>query len=55
MKSPFSFRANYQPLAKEIIIVDGPGVATPDLQSLAPLYKLARPIFPIDKDVTFEI
>jgi len=56
VKSPMGFRAAYEPFAKEILIVDGPGAASPDIQSLFPLYKrIPRPIFPLDKDTTFEI
>ena len=54
VKSPMGFRAAYEPFAKEIIIVHGPGAATPDLKSLN--YKtIPRPIFPLDEDVSFEL
>ena len=45
---------DYEPFAKEIIIVHGPGAASPHLKSLE--YKLVtRPIFPLDENTTFEI
>lgn len=54
VKSPMGFRAAYEPFAKEIIIVHGPGAASPHLKSLE--YKLVtRPIFPLDENTTFEI
>ena len=54
VKSPMGFRAAYEPFAKEIIIVHGPGAATPDLKSLN--YRMIpRPMFPLDEDVEFEL
>lgn len=54
VKSPFGFRAAYEPFAQGIIIVDGPGAATSHLESFQ--YKFApRPIFPLDANVTFKI
>ncbi|HDN01619.1 MAG TPA: hypothetical protein ENF42_01450, partial [Candidatus Bathyarchaeota archaeon] len=54
VKSPMGFRAAYGPFAKKIIIVHGPGAATPHLQSLD-YRRVPRPIFPLDEEVTFEI
>jgi microcystin degradation protein MlrC len=55
-KSPYLFREAYEPIAKEIILVDAPGMCSSDLQSLAELYKTPpRPLFPLDEGVTFQI
>jgi microcystin degradation protein MlrC len=47
VKSPAGFRAAYTPLAAEILIVDGPGVCSPNLRSL-PFEHIRRPIHPLD-------
>jgi len=55
-KSPYLFRAAYEPIAKEIILVNAPGICSSNLQSLAKLYKTPpRPLFPLDDNVTFQI
>lgn len=55
-KSPYMFRAAYEPIAKEIILVDAPGMCSSDLPSLAALYKIPpRPLFPLDKGITFQV
>jgi len=47
VKSRGHFRAGYEPFAKEIIEVDAPGVASPNLKQF-PYKHLRRPIFPLD-------
>ena len=47
LKSAVHFRADYTPIAHEILEVDTPGVHSPDLFSYD-YKKLRRPIFPLD-------
>ena len=47
VKSRGHFRAAYEPFAKEIIEVDAPGVASPNLKQF-PYKNVRRPIFPLD-------
>jgi len=54
VKSPMSFRAAYEPFAKKIIIVHGPGAASPYLETFE-YRNLRRPIFPLDPDIEFKI
>ena len=52
VKSPNGFRACYEPIAKEIFMVDTPGVSTANLKTL-PWQKIRRPIHPLDPGVKF--
>ena len=47
VKSPAAFRAPYGPLAAEILILDTPGVCSPNLGSF-PWQRVSRPMFPFD-------
>lgn len=47
VKSRGHFRAGYEPFAKEIIEVDAPGLANPNLKEF-PYKNVRRPIFPLD-------
>ena len=49
VKSPNLFRAAYEPIAHEIIVVDAPGLASPHIRSL-PFRRLQRPCYPFDED-----
>ncbi len=49
LKSRQHFRAGFEPLAKHIVMVSGPGTCTSDY-SLFPWQKLRRPIYPLDPD-----
>ena len=49
VKSPNGFRAAYEPIAKQIFVVDTPGVSTANLRSL-PFRRVSRPIYPLDAD-----
>jgi microcystin degradation protein MlrC len=48
VKSPNGFRAEYEPLAKRIFLLDTPGVSSANLLSL-PFRKIPRPMYPFDK------
>jgi len=49
IKSRQHFRAGFEPLAKHIVMVSGPGTCTSDY-SLFPWHKVRRPIYPLDPD-----
>ncbi|MBM3727218.1 MAG: M81 family metallopeptidase [Acidobacteria bacterium] len=49
VKSPNGFRAAYEPIAREIFLVDTPGVSTANLGTL-PWRRIARPIVPLDPE-----
>jgi microcystin degradation protein MlrC len=48
VKSPAGFRAAYAPLAEHILIIDAPGVCSPNLRAL-PYARIRRPIHPLDE------
>src|SRR5690606_28115884 len=52
VKSPNGFRAEYEPIAKAIFMVDTPGVSTPDLKAL-PYRRVPRPLYPLDARVRY--
>ncbi|MCE2394787.1 MlrC C-terminal domain-containing protein, partial [Candidatus Poribacteria bacterium] len=52
LKSAVHFRADYTPIAHEILEVDTPGVHSPDLFSYD-YQKVRRPIYPLDVDADF--
>ena len=52
LKSAVHFRADYTPIAHEILEVDTPGVHSPDLFSYD-YQKVRRPIYPLDVDTEF--
>jgi microcystin degradation protein MlrC len=47
VKSPAGFRAAYGPIAREMMVVDTPGVSTANLKTL-PWRHVPRPIYPLD-------
>jgi microcystin degradation protein MlrC len=47
VKSPAQFREEFEPIAAEILMVDAPGICTPNYPSL-PYTKLTRPLYPWD-------
>jgi len=47
IKSAVHFRAGFKPIAKDIVIADGPGLTSLDL-SIFPYTKIRRPMWPID-------
>ncbi|MDA0664421.1 MAG: M81 family metallopeptidase [Proteobacteria bacterium] len=49
LKSRQHFRAGFEPLAKHIVMVSGPGACTSDY-SLFPWKNLRRPIYPLDPE-----
>jgi len=48
VKSPTGFRASYKEIAKEMLIVDAPGVSSANFCSM-PYKNIRRPMFPFDK------
>ena len=52
VKSPMAFRAAYEGIYDEVIVVAAPGAADPDLRSLA-WKRVSRPIYPLDLDATW--
>jgi len=52
VKSHIQFRAGYDGIAKEIILLDSPGMSTDHLETL-PWQKLERPMFPFDRGMEF--
>jgi microcystin degradation protein MlrC len=52
VKSPMAFRAAYEGICDEVIVVRAPGAANPDLASL-PWRQVGRPIYPLDPEVTY--
>ena len=48
VKSPAGFRANYAGIAKQVMIVDGPGSTPAHLASI-PFTRLRRPLYPLDE------
>jgi len=47
LKSAVHYRASYEPIAAEIVEVDGPGLASPNLSRFG-FKNIRRPVFPID-------
>jgi len=54
VKSPMTFRANYEPFAKEIIMLKTPGPCYPDLIHL-PFKNIKRPMYPWDQMDEFKL
>jgi microcystin degradation protein MlrC len=48
VKSPNGFRAEYEPIAKKIFMLDTPGVSSANLRSL-PFQRIPRPMYPFDE------
>jgi microcystin degradation protein MlrC len=53
VKSTIHYRAAFEPIAKEIIEVDAPGLSSSNLTRFA-FQRVRRPIFPLDPDTTYE-
>jgi microcystin degradation protein MlrC len=53
VKSHIQFRAGYDDIAQEIILLDSPGMSSDHLESL-PFKRIPRPMFPFDRDLAFE-
>jgi microcystin degradation protein MlrC len=54
IKSRQHFRAGFEPIAREIVLVAGPGVCSSDY-ALFPFRKLRRPIYPLDRDTPYSM
>jgi microcystin degradation protein MlrC len=53
IKSRQHFRAGFEPIAKHIVMVAGPGVCTSDYTKL-PFKRVPRPLYPLDLDAPAE-
>ena len=53
IKSRQHFRAGFEPIARHILMVSGPGVCGSDYGQF-PFRKLRRPIYPLDPDTTYD-
>jgi len=49
-KSPCQFRFTYEPIAKDVFVVDTPGFSPANLTHL-PWQRISRPLFPLDNPV----
>jgi microcystin degradation protein MlrC len=52
IKSTIHYRAAFEPIAKEIIEVDAPGLSSSNLERFA-FTRVRRPIFPLDPEATY--
>lgn len=52
LKSSVHFRAAFEPIAAEVIEVDTPGISSPHLERFT-FRHIPRPVWPLDRDVTF--
>jgi microcystin degradation protein MlrC len=52
LKGKGHFRAAFEPIASQVILIEGPGITGSDLSRL-PFKKLRRPIWPLDPEATF--
>lgn len=50
LKGKGHFRAAFEPIASQVILVEGPGITGADLSRL-PFQRLAHPIWPLDSDI----
>ncbi len=53
IKSRQHFRAAFEPIANHIVQIAGPGVTNPDFSDF-PFKHIARPVFPLDRDVALK-
>ncbi|MEA2531177.1 MAG: hypothetical protein QOG89_2821, partial [Thermomicrobiales bacterium] len=52
VKSHGQFRAGYRDVAKEIILLDSPGMSSDHLETL-PFRRVSRPLFPLDRELEY--
>jgi len=50
IKSRQHFRAGFEPILKDVVMVSGPGICTSDYSQF-PWKNVRRPIYPLDRDV----
>jgi microcystin degradation protein MlrC len=53
LKGKGHFRAAFEPIASQVILVEGPGITGSDLSRL-PFKSIRRPIWPIDPETTYQ-
>ncbi|HDP79807.1 MAG TPA: M81 family peptidase [Spirochaetes bacterium] len=54
LKSRQHFRAAFEPIARHVVRIAGPGVTNPDFTSF-PFRYIDRPVFPLEKDTEFRM
>ena len=54
LKGKGHFRAAFEPIARRIVLVEGPGITGADLSRLE-FRHVRRPIWPLDRDVTYPL
>ena len=52
VKSTIHYRAAFEPIAREIIEVDAPGLSSSNLERFD-FKRIRRPIFPLDAETTY--
>jgi hypothetical protein len=52
VKSTIHYRAAFEPIAREIVEVDAPGLSSSNLARFA-FKRIRRPIFPLDRDTPY--
>jgi len=52
LKGKGHFRAAFEPIASQVVLVEGPGISGSDFRRL-PFKRIRRPIWPLDDGVTF--
>jgi microcystin degradation protein MlrC len=52
LKGKGHFRAAFEPIVSQVILVEGPGITGSELSRL-PLKRVRRPIWPLDDDASF--
>ena len=53
VKSTIHYRAAFEPIAKEIVEVDAPGLSSSNLVPASDSTRVRRPIFPLDPDTVY--
>ena len=54
LKSRQHFRAAFEPIARHVVRIAGPGVTNPDFSNF-PFRNIQRPVFPLDKDADLQL
>jgi microcystin degradation protein MlrC len=54
LKSRQHYRAAFEPIAKHLVQIAGPGVTNPDFSTF-PFQHIERPVFPLEKDTVYRL